>query len=182
MAPGAKRESNLRRPVPDPREIRIGARRASHRGAASAGKAIDLGLLASGGHEPHMVNMNSRENPQNGPSHYAAAILRWEDEGGAPASYPNKEQSKIDRSKRLAVVTTSLKVDQSLAELDQSLAEEEYILDYLGAAVMMRWATLPVKIQRELFEYATSLAGSAAHGATGGCHGRQPFSAGAGGS
>jgi hypothetical protein len=32
------------------------------------------------------------------------------------------------------------------------------ILECLGAAVIMRWGTLPTKIQRELFEDATSLA------------------------
>jgi|RhiMetdeSRZDD1v2_1073273.scaffolds.fasta_scaffold00529_44 hypothetical protein len=35
--------------------------------------------------------------------------------------------------------------------------EEEQMLGCLGAAVMMRWATLPTKIQRELFECATSI-------------------------
>ena len=39
------------------------------------------GLLVSGGQEPHMTNMTSREDPQNDPSH-AAAISRWDDEGG----------------------------------------------------------------------------------------------------
>ncbi|MGZ9019121.1 MAG: hypothetical protein ACXW3S_03935 [Rhodoplanes sp.] len=40
---------------------------------------------------------------------------------------------------------------------DQLLAEEEQIVECLGAAVIMRWGTLPTKIQRELFERATSL-------------------------
>jgi len=39
-----------------------------------------------------------------------------------------------------------------------ALAEEEdQMLGCLGAAVMMRWDTLPTKIQRELFECATSI-------------------------
>ena len=33
-------------------------------------------------------------------------------------------------------------------------ADEEQILRCLGAAVIMRWNTLPKKIQRELFEHA----------------------------
>ena len=35
----------------------------------------------------------------------------------------------------------------------------EFLVFYgcLGAAVMMRWGTLPTKIQRELFESATSI-------------------------
>ena len=35
--------------------------------------------------------------------------------------------------------------------------EEERMLGCLGAAVMLRWGTLPAKIQRELFESATSI-------------------------
>jgi hypothetical protein len=76
-----------------------------------------------------------RENHQVDRSHhYTAAIARWEDEGGAASSF---EKLKIEKA----------------------LAEEEKILEYLGAAVIMRWGTLPTKIQRELFEYATSLTG-----------------------
>ncbi|SRR6266540_119012 len=36
-------------------------------------------------------------------------------------------------------------------------AEEEQMLSCLGAAVIMRWGTLPAKIRRELFECATSI-------------------------
>ena len=35
--------------------------------------------------------------------------------------------------------------------------EDEYVLRCLGAAVMMRWSTLPAKLQRELFDHANSL-------------------------
>jgi hypothetical protein len=108
------------------------------------------GLLVSGAHESHMMVMTPRENPQSDASYHAAAIGRWDDEGGAFA-FPNKEGLKTGRSTPMAGVPASLKVDQSLAE-------EDHILDCLGAAVMMRWGTLPTKIQRELFEYATSLA------------------------
>jgi hypothetical protein len=59
--------------------------------------------------------------------------------------------SKGVRSKRMAEATADLKVDQAPAA-------EEKILECLGAAVIMRWGTLPTKIQRELFEHATSLA------------------------
>ena len=41
---------------------------------------------------------------------------------------------------------------------DQTPSEDKKILECLGAAVIMRWGTLPTKIQRELFERATSLA------------------------
>jgi hypothetical protein len=49
---------------------------------------------------------------------------------------------------------------ESLADLkvDQAPGDDKKILECLGAAVIVRWGTLPTKIQRELFEYATSLA------------------------
>lgn len=59
--------------------------------------------------------------------------------------------SKDVPSKRMVEATADLKVDQAPAEDDK-------ILECLGAAVIMRWGTLPTKIQRELFEHATSLA------------------------
>jgi hypothetical protein len=36
-------------------------------------------------------------------------------------------------------------------------AEEEHILRCLGAALIMRWSTLPTKLQRELFDHAGSM-------------------------
>jgi len=41
--------------------------------------------------------------------------------------------------------------------VDRARAEEEQILRSFGTAVIMRWSTLPNKIQRELFEYASSI-------------------------
>lgn len=35
--------------------------------------------------------------------------------------------------------------------------EDEYVLRRLGTAVMMRWSTLPAKLQRQLFDHASSL-------------------------
>ena len=87
-------------------------------------------------------------------SHQAAAIARWDDEGGASISARSNtgvRVSKAVRSKRMAEATADLKVDQAPAE-------DKKILECLGAAVIMRWGTLPTKIQRELFEHATSLA------------------------
>ena len=87
-------------------------------------------------------------------SHQAAAIARWDDEGGASMSARSNTGVRVSkgvRSKRMAEATADLKVDQAHAA-------EEKILECLGAAVIMRWGTLPTKIQRELFEHATSLA------------------------
>ena len=81
-----------------------------------------------------MKRVISRENHQIGSSaHQTTAIARWEDEGGVATSF-----AKV--------------------KVAQGLAEDEKILEYLGAAVIMRWGTLPTKTQRELFEHAASLA------------------------
>jgi hypothetical protein len=98
--------------------------------------------------------MTSREDHQTDVSHQAAAIARWDDEGGASISARSNtgvRVSKAMRSKRMAEVTADLRVDRAPAE-------DKKILECLGAAVIMRWGTLPTKIQRELFEHATSLA------------------------
>ena len=86
--------------------------------------------------------------------HDATAIARWDDEGGASMSAQSNTGvivPKDVRSKRLTEAAAVLK-------LDQAPAEDEKILECLGAAVITRWGTLPTNIQRELFEHATSLA------------------------
>jgi len=98
--------------------------------------------------------MTPRGDHQSDVIHQAAAIARWDDEGGAAMSARNNpvvKESKAMRSKRMAEGTADLKVDQAPAE-------DKEILECLGAAVIMRWGTLPTKIQREIFEHATSLA------------------------
>jgi hypothetical protein len=54
------------------------------------------GRLASVGDTPHMSQMTSTENPQTEVSCHAAAIERWEDEGGA-----SKVVIKHDRRKTI---------------------------------------------------------------------------------
>ena len=65
----------------------------------------------------------------------AKAIARWDNEGGAPKGAPQEDRNE------LAPLTN----------------EEEHILRRLGAAVIMQWNDLPTKIQRELFEHASSM-------------------------
>ena len=88
-------------------------------------------------------------------SHYdAAAIARWDDEGGASMSAQINTGVRVpkdERSKRMTEAAAVLK-------LDQAPAEDEKILECLGAAVITRCGTLPTNIQRDLFEHATSLA------------------------
>lgn len=48
------------------------------------------------------------------------------------------------------------KTAKSLDELSLAV-EEEQILRYLGAALIMQWNTLPRKLQRELFDTAGSM-------------------------
>jgi hypothetical protein len=95
--------------------------------------------------------MTSREDHV---SHDAAAIARWDDEGGASMSARSNmgvRGSKDVHSERMVEATLDLKADPAPAE-------DEKILECLGAAVIMLWGSLPTKIQRELFENATSLA------------------------
>jgi hypothetical protein len=96
---------------------------------------------------------SSLQNPQ--PTGLrAAAIARWDDEGGASLSVQSNTGARAlkgMRSKRMAETTAELK-------FDQVPGDDKKILECLGAAVIMRWGTLPTKIQRELFEHATSLA------------------------
>ena len=98
--------------------------------------------------------MTSSENHQTDVSHQADAIARWDDEGGASMSARSNTGVRVSkglRSKRMAEATADPKVDQAPAA-------DKKILECLGAAVIVRWGTLPTKIQRELFEHATSLA------------------------
>jgi hypothetical protein len=74
--------------------------------------------------------MGLRNALQADASQHTAAIARWDDEGGAPISL----------------------------KIDQAPCGEAHILECLGAAVIRRWAALPTRIQRDLFEHATSLA------------------------
>jgi hypothetical protein len=85
---------------------------------------------------------------------HLTAIVRWDDEGGSNVSAQSDTQARVSDdagSKWMAESTADLKVDQIRGE-------DKKILECLGAAVIMRWGTLPTKIQRELFEHATSLA------------------------
>jgi hypothetical protein len=65
----------------------------------------------------------------------ARALARWDNEGGAVGSPPG----------------TEIGPDVALR------ADEERILQFLGAAVIMQWNDLPTEIQRILFEDAASM-------------------------
>jgi hypothetical protein len=98
--------------------------------------------------------MTSRKDHQTDVSHYAAAIARWDDEGGASMSARSNTGARVSNdedSKLMAELSADLKIDQVRGD-------DKKILECLGAAVIMRWGTLPTKIQRELLERATSLA------------------------
>jgi hypothetical protein len=98
--------------------------------------------------------MTSSPNHQADVSHYAAAIARWQDDGGALVSDRSNTGARVSNDGN-----STLRI-KSLADLkvDQARGDDKKILECLGKAVIMRWATLPTEIQRELFEHATSLA------------------------
>jgi hypothetical protein len=92
------------------------------------------------------------ENRKTEASDQADAIARCDDEGGGATSFEHIMDTQVSgngHAERMAGAPVSV---------DQLSAEDQQILGCLGAAVIMRWGTLPTKIQRELFEHATSLA------------------------
>jgi hypothetical protein len=76
-----------------------------------------------------MIGNESDTSPKDNP--LIRALARWEWEGGSV---------EPDWEKRAALIQ-----------------EEEHILHCLGAAVIMRWSSLPTVVQRELFASAASL-------------------------
>jgi hypothetical protein len=98
--------------------------------------------------------MTSREDHQTDVSHYAAAIARWDDEGGASISARSNTGLRVSKD----LGSESMAEAPGDPKVDQVPGNDKKILECLGAAVIMRWGTLPTKIQRELFEHATSLA------------------------
>jgi hypothetical protein len=65
-----------------------------------------------------------------------------------------KNADKILPASEYEIVPTSENDPNARAVL---VKEDEYVLRCLGAAVMMRWSTLPTKLRRELFDHASSL-------------------------
>jgi hypothetical protein len=79
----------------------------------------------------------------------AEAMARWNDEGGAigplvkiPPALACQRKNEAEGVEVPALPPT----------------DETFDLKYLGAAVAMRWGTIPAKLRRELFESANSLA------------------------
>lgn len=100
------------------------------------------------------MTSTSEEDHQTDVSHHATAIARWDDEGGASMSARSNTGARVSkgaRSEMMAKRTVELK-------FDRAPGDNKRILECLGAAVIMRWGTLPTKIQRELFERAPPLA------------------------
>ena len=63
-------------------------------------RALPEGQLVSGGHAPHILNMTLTENPKTAASDYAAAIARWDDEGGAAKTSPGKQDLPKQNGRR----------------------------------------------------------------------------------
>jgi len=88
---------------------------------------VDLALCVR---NHHMTSRKRKSRSATNPS--TSALARWETEGGALGS-----------------------VQRGGGEQRVPLSEQETrILQYLGAAVLLRWNDLPTHIQRELFEHA----------------------------
>ena len=98
--------------------------------------------------------MTSKKNHQADATRRAAAIARWDDDGGASVSPRSDSGGKVSNDMSSKPLAAGLKVDQAFGE-------DKKILECLGAAVILRWGSLPTKIQRELFDQVTSLADGA---------------------
>jgi hypothetical protein len=98
--------------------------------------------------------MTSTESHQTDVSHDAAAIARGDDEAGASVSARRHTVARVSKDVGLNWMAES----PADLKVDQAPGDNKKILECLRAAVIMRRGTLPTKIQRELFEYATSLA------------------------
>src|SRR5579872_7394412 len=94
---------------------------------------------------PHMQFMGSRKDDQSVVSQDASAIARWHDEGGASA--PGGSNTGAGVSNPAGSLMTRPLAD---LKVDPPTDDDQRTLQCLGAAVIMRWGTLPTKIQREL--------------------------------
>ena len=78
---------------------------------------------------------DERSEGSNAGNLLARALAGWDDEGGAARAAPDEDRD----------------AHASLAE------EEELILRYLGAAVLVQWNDLPTDLRRKLFRHAVSM-------------------------
>ena len=110
--------------------VTAAARRLNRRESVPLSHVVETSRLAH-----HVREMSRKQPKRSGGSDQNKAIARWDNEGGAPKGAPQEDRNE------LATLTN----------------EEEHILRCLGAAVIMQWNDLPTKIQRELFEHASSM-------------------------
>lgn len=99
------------------------------------------------------------------------AIETWESEGGGPAGaggrYDLGDIALADNAGWRASNTTGWLVSRALGGMSKDVGalaiasaladNEDQILRCLGAAVIARWNTIPTKLQRELFDNASSM-------------------------
>ncbi len=78
---------------------------------------------------------DERSEGSNAGNLLARALAGWDDEGGSTRAAPEEGRT----------------AHAGLAE------EEERILQYLGAAVLVQWGDLPTDLQRKLFRHAVSM-------------------------
>jgi hypothetical protein len=83
----------------------------------------------------------------------AAALARWIDEGGAVALVIDQTDLRGSKRAKAGEKVTALQVIEDALTVGQEKA-----LEYLGAAVAMRWRKIPAKLRRELVKRATSFA------------------------
>ena len=80
---------------------------------------------------------------------------------GEASEFRELKQSYLAPAKNMDSLTVNhdktIRLRRKNRDNHVALADEENFLRYLGAAVTMRWNTIPKKLQRELFEHASTL-------------------------
>ena len=93
------------------------------------------------------------------------AIDAWESEGGssrggsdaARAALADVAEWRANNASRHASHPDNDTLKNDAAQACALVGAEDQILRCLGAAVIMRWNTIPTKLQRELFDNASSV-------------------------
>jgi hypothetical protein len=87
-------------------------------------------------------------------------IRKYQDSQDSFSSLADNEEWLADNSEKMLQQPPEASAEPSSEKqntYDKLAAEEERVLRCLGASVIMRWNTLPAKLQRELFDTAGSM-------------------------
>jgi hypothetical protein len=123
---------------------------------------IATSSVAPSGHipSPGLLSGFSMNKPEK--FRAAAARARFDTSDAVSRVLQDEQRcftSLVDNAQRLSEnQEDTIRAPSAESPSDPTIAdEEENMLRYLGAAVIMRWSTLPSKVQRELFDDASAM-------------------------